>query len=198
MKISAETRTSQTRWTANSMRPSTDGFVLALKSKSGNHSDQTRGQKPAKENEEVARSAAAPDAIALVIPPQSFAEAKPAHISSVPVPSSVTNIERLSAEITQEIRVHNSDRAKRIDIEFGSKILEGLRVSIVGSNKAISVAFSTQSEAVAALLSQHSPELIDRLKHDGFTIRRIGVVKMSTAHATRNDRRKHDGSTRTD
>ena len=94
------------------------------------------------------------------------------------------------AEILQEIRARRATDGQSLYIQFDSRTLDGLSVHISGIERNLSITFTTQSDAVEALLSQHSAELIERLRQDGFAIGRIGIVKKRLADMNRNEQKQ--------
>jgi len=190
MKIADKPTHSQTNGRANSITEASGRFDSVLKSKPGNRSDRAARQTP-KDEEELRLSEIPPEVIGITGPLQTSAAAEPEHVSSFLISPDTMDVEKLATEIVEEIRSsNNTDGRQSLEIQFNSKILQGLRVCVAGPDKSLSITFSTQSDAVATLLSQHSDELIDRLQEGGVTIGKIGIVKIPGKYAIRDGRQE--------
>jgi hypothetical protein len=121
--------------------------------------------------------------------PQPGEPLKSEETSSSAITTDVLSVADLATEITYEIRRTGCDDVHAVDIQFASQILEGLRVSISGTDSVLSITFATQSNEVTALLSQHASELIDTLKADGLAIGNIRIVKEAGKNTDRGNRR---------
>jgi len=95
--------------------------------------------------------------------------------------SPIPDLEKLVGEIVQEIHSFQSaDRSRHVDIQFDSKTLQGLHVHIEQGNNALAVQFSTRSDAVAALLNQHSQELDQALESRGIKVSEVAVSRTTS------------------
>jgi flagellar hook-length control protein FliK len=91
-----------------------------------------------------------------------------------------TQIQNISREIVSEIRsAMNKDGSRTVDIQFDSRTLEGLKVHITEQEGNLSIQFATNSEQVAALLTDHKADLTNALAADGFTVSNISTSVQS-------------------
>jgi flagellar hook-length control protein FliK len=91
--------------------------------------------------------------------------------------------------MVQEIHgAEKADGAQSQDIQFNSKTLAGLHVHLELNNKELSINFSTQSDKVAALLSNQSGELRNALEASGLKVAGIVVTKGKTSDGAANTR----------
>jgi flagellar hook-length control protein FliK len=102
-------------------------------------------------------------------------------VDASPRTSSTPDLEKLVGEIVQEIHSFQSANGSRhVDIQFDSKTLQGLHVHIEQRNDALAVQFSTRSDAVAALLTQHSQELDQALESRGIKVSEVAVSRTTS------------------
>jgi flagellar hook-length control protein FliK len=91
------------------------------------------------------------------------------------------DLEKLVGEIVQEIHsLQSADGSRHVDIQFDSKTLQGLHVHIEQRNDALAVQFSTRSDAVATLLTQHSQELDQALESRGLKVSEVAVSRTTS------------------
>jgi flagellar hook-length control protein FliK len=106
----------------------------------------------------------APPELAAVTPPA------PAHVGQVDTGKAAAPIsEALVASLVREITVQiPPSGAKSVDIQFGSRTLQGLHVRIQNAGGGLNVQFSTSSEAISRLLTSNTHALTDALQQRGY------------------------------
>jgi flagellar hook-length control protein FliK len=105
------------------------------------------------------------------------------------LPAGQIDVQKLAAEMVQEIHgAEKADGARSLDIQFNSKTLAGLHVHLELNNKALSIKFSTQSDKVAALLTNQANELRNALEASGLKVTGIVVSKGKTSGGLANSR----------
>jgi flagellar hook-length control protein FliK len=113
-------------------------------------------------------------------------EAPPLEQVSPPVDASsrilrTPELEKLVGEIVQEIHsFQGANGSRHVDILFDSKTLQGLHVHIEQRKEAVAIQFDTRSDAVAALLSQHSQELSQGLEARGIRVSEVAVSRTTS------------------
>jgi len=106
-------------------------------------------------------------------------------VSQVHAAGSTADVERIQA-LTQEM-VDKLETTKgpggddRVDIQFNSRTLEGLQVSISRNDAGVSIRFQTASEPVSQLLSQNMQTLVQALAVKGVEVGDVRVANSSAA-----------------
>ncbi|MBV9508137.1 MAG: flagellar hook-length control protein FliK, partial [Acidobacteriia bacterium] len=141
-------------------KPGSKPFARLLKEK------QEKNKQPDVSDQAIAAGApvAMPfDPAASVVPQTSTPGAAPAEAGLV-------------RNLVQEIVATPApDGAARVDVQFNSKTLEGLRVQVTRSEDTISVKFSTSSQSVSQLLSRNLGQLSQALESKGLHVAPIQV-----------------------
>jgi flagellar hook-length control protein FliK len=85
--------------------------------------------------------------------------------------------------LVQEIVVATGPAdAQSVDIQFNSQVLQGLQVHLSRQGDAVSIRFSTASDSVSRLLSDHIGRLSEGLAARGVT---VGQIQVQSAPAVR-------------
>ena len=190
MKIPEQTTQWQTARPADSRSHASSPFERVLRSRNTVKSDHAAKSESTLDDEKLRLLAALSCTGVPPDLPEQGADAKAEHISPFAAPADTMVVKNLATEILQEIRARRGADGQSLYIQFDSRTLDGLSVHISGIERNLSITFTTQSAAVEALLSQHSAELIDRLRQDGFAIGRIGIVRKRLAEMNRNEQRQ--------
>jgi hypothetical protein len=187
MKILVQTTGWQTPRAAGYTNHASSPFERVLRSRTAVKSDQPG---PDKDGEKLRLMAVLRDAAGPPCLPELGAQAKVEETSPSVVADATMVVRNLATEVLQEVLARKGADGQSVDIQFDSRTLDGLSVHISGIERTLSITFATQSAAVEALLTQHSAELIDRLRLDGFTIGRIGILRKRPANVNRSEQRQ--------
>lgn len=191
MKISDQTIGRQPGWTGSSATRTPGHFERILRSRSALKPDHVAKPAAPKNDDGLRQLATLNDVSGPMCMPDLVEPPKAGHLSPLSVKEAgTTGINDLSREILQEIRSRKGADAQSVDIQFDSGTLDGLRVHLSAVDKTLSITFATQSTEVATLLSQHSAQLIDRLRQGGFAINRIGIVRKRPMEPNRSGQRE--------
>jgi hypothetical protein len=96
--------------------------------------------------------------------------------------AALAQIHALAGEMVDKVQVlKNQAGDERVDIQFNSKTLQGLQVSISQSEGKVSVQFSTPNEQVSQLLSQNVQALTQALNNRGVDVADVRVASYSAA-----------------
>jgi hypothetical protein len=91
------------------------------------------------------------------------------------LPSAI-DTKKLISLLVSEIRTEvPSSEHSAVDIEFNSKILNGLHVRITKSSHELNIAFSTASSSISKLLSDNSATLLNALVQRGYVEPTVSV-----------------------
>ena len=190
MKVSEQVTQCQTARPANTPSQASSPFERILRSRNAVKSDRVAESESANDGEKLRLLAMLSGAVGLPDLPEQGADAKADQISPFAAAADTMVVKNLATEILQELRARRGADGQSVDIQFDSRTLDGLSVHISGIERTLSITFATQSAAVEALLSQHSAELIDRLRQDGFAIGRIGIVRKRLADMNRSEQKQ--------
>jgi len=103
---------------------------------------------------------------------------------AAPAPPSVN---ALASEIVKEVRVvAPPGQPPRIDIEFNSKTLDGLKVQIGKQDGGLAISFTARNDQVGKLLSENVAALSESLAANGYQVSKIEVK--TPAASVANDR----------
>ena len=141
--------------------------------------DTKRSHAPMVEQKTAAPSLTAP----MEVPALRGLEDQPA-VSQVHAAGSTADVERIQA-LTQEMvdKIQTSKGpggGDQVDIQFNSRTLQGLQVSISHNDAGVSVRFNTASEQVSQLLSQNVQTLVQALAAKGVEVGDVRVVPTTT------------------
>jgi hypothetical protein len=103
--------------------------------------------------------------------------------------ASVERIKALAGEIVDKMETtHGPKGDAKVDIQFNSRTLQGLQVSISKQDTGVSIRFNTASEQISQLLTQNVQALVQTLAAKGVEVGDVRIVPNTPSGSTSGSR----------